>query len=834
MNTLRFLDEITHTYDYRGQAVHVHEVPARQAQFGDLSEPLHPDIAVGLSRMGIERLYVHQVAALEAARRREHVVIVTGTASGKTLCYSLPTLEQILDEPSATALYLFPTKALAQDQLRGLLRFAENVPHLALTAGTYDGDTPRDLRRTLRDKGNVILTNPDMLHGAILPHHTGWARFLERLRFIVIDEIHSYRGIFGSHLANVLRRLKRVCSHYGGKPQFICCSATIANPVELVERLTGEQVAVVDQDGSPRGKKYFILWNPPRLDTGGDRKSANSEAKELMVRLLQKRVQTIAFTRARVVAELLYRYVREDLQRLSPSLANAVRAYRGGYLPQDRREIERMLFSGELLGVTSTNALELGIDIGGLDACLIVGFPGSVAGTWQQAGRAGRGSSESVVFLIGHNSPIDQYLMNHPRYFFDQPSEHAVIDPNNPHIVLGHLRAAAFELPIRVREEREFGEFAPALIEILAEDRQLALMGSRWHWTGRGYPADDVNLRNIAENTYTIIDETEGTRVIGSTDESSAFFQLHPEAVYIHEGESYAVRELDLDQKVARVKRAELDYYTQAISDRRVLIVQPQVEKEWNGNQVGFGDVEVTFIVFMFKKIKFYTRDSIGFGKVQLPPSALETCGFWLSPSLDALRRVREAGRNPVEGLLGIGNVATDVLPLYALCDPADIGSAVDSSNTGIPTLFIFDRYPGGIGFAQRAYELVEPIFRGCLELIHECSCPDGCPSCVGAPLPPQAQLDPDTDVRGRIADREAALMLLHDMLGLEPYTPKPRSTGPLAWSQVAAATDPDDNPDESTGPSRPAAAPLPDQVELRIRKQLQRLGPRPGRPANR
>lgn len=813
MKVERILQELLSGRDYRGQAVAVRQLPAREATYSEPQGGILPDLRMALDEMGIEQLYTHQATAIDTIRAGKNAVIVTSTASGKTLCYNLPVLEALLEDPTSRALYIFPTKALAQDQLQGLLRWQSIVPGLPLKAGTYDGDTPRDLRRKLREEGNVILTNPDMLHGAILPHHPSWGHFFANLRFIVIDEIHTYRGIFGSNVANVLRRLARICRHYQASPQFVCCSATIRNPTGLASHLTGQEMTLVDNDGSPKGQKHFLLWNPPLLSDGLERRSANAEAKELMVRLVKQRIQTITFTRARVVAELIYRYVREELGRYGKNLANSVRAYRGGYLPEERRAIERQLFSGELLGVSCTNALELGIDIGSLDACLMVGFPGTMASVWQQAGRAGRQSDDSLVILIGHNNPIDQYLMQHPDYFFGQTPESAIIDPDNPYIVLGHLRAAAFELPIRVDEETDFGPLAPALLDTLGEDRQLVYRGDRWFWTGHGYPADDVNLRNMTENTYTIVDTTEGNSVIGSTDELSAFMQLHTEAVYIHEGDTYFVSELNLTQKVAYVHRAELDYYTQAITDRRVQVVDTEIEKDVADGKVRFGEVSVTYITYMFKKIKFYSQDSIGFGKVSLPPSTLETCAFWLSPSLETLARTRHWGRNPQEGLLGISNVITAVLPLYAMCDSMDIGSVVDSSNTGVPTVFVFDRFPGGIGYAGKGYELIGEILEACLELIQECSCSGGCPSCVGSPLPPYMALDPDSDIKGTIPDKEAALLILHDLLGKEPYIPQPLAS-PLAAGEVAA----------SSAVVRPASPPLPERVELRIRQQVQRF----------
>lgn len=822
MNVQRFLDRLRSDQGYQGQIVHVEVLPEREARWRQPESSLHPVIANALEKQGIATLYTHQADAVDAVRRGQHVVVVTGTASGKTLCYTIPILEEFLQDPDATALLMFPTKALAQDQLRGLLRFKEIDGSIPLVAGTYDGDTPQHTRRSLREKGNCVLTNPDMLHSGILPRHTSWARFFGNLRYIVLDELHVYRGIFGSHVANVLRRLMRIAAHYGASPTVIACSATIANPGEHASRLTGVPCTVVDDDGSPRGKKHFVFWNPPRIGETMERKGANSEARQIMVELMSQRVQTIAFTRARVVAELLYRYIREDLERRQPSLARSIRAYRGGYLPSERREIERQLFEGELLGIASTNALELGIDIGGLDAAILVGYPGSIASTWQQAGRAGRGKQEAVAFLVGNNTPLDQYLMQHPRYFFDQSPERAVIDPDNPHIVLAHLRAAIFELPLKVQDEKTFGEAAPALLDLLAEDGQIVLRGDRWFWMGRKqYPADDFSLRNSTDNTYTIVDTTTGkNEVIGSTDEISAFMQLHSEAVYLHQGEPYFVSELNLDERVAYVHRADLDYYTQAVTDQRIRIQETQVEKEWQGSRLGFGDVTVTFITFMYKKIRFYERDSIGFGKVDLPPVPLETCGMWLVPPVQALHAVRETGRSPAEGMLGLANVFGEVIGLFAMCDAQDVGTVVDSSNTGVPTLFLYDRYPGGVGFAAKGYELVEEILEACCDLIHTCECEDGCPSCVGSPIPPYVQGEVDGEAQGVVPDKEAALVILHALLGKEPYIPKlPPAYRRMMGGGFSQGATSDEPPVE-----RPPSEPLPERLELRLRRQLQRL----------
>ncbi|MBM3262623.1 MAG: DEAD/DEAH box helicase [candidate division Zixibacteria bacterium] len=816
MTLSRLLDDLLHSTYYGNQVAGVKSLPERKARFATPKRPVHPALFSILETLGIRELYTHQAMALDAVRAGNHVVIVTSTASGKTLCYNIPVLETLLETPGARALYLFPTKALAQDQLRGLLRYREAHPHLPLAAGTYDGDTPPTTRRKLRDEGQIILTNPDMLHSGILPNHTRWGGFFTSLKYIVIDEIHTYRGIFGSNVANVIRRLSRICAHYGASPRFICSSATIANPMELAEKLTGASLTLIgcEHDGSPKGPKSFVLWNPPFLDElMVERRSANSDAQHLMVELIRRRFPTIAFVRTRNGAELLYRYCQEGLQHVSPSLSRMIRAYRGGYLPEERREIERQLFEGELLGVTSTNALELGIDVGGLSACLMVGYPGTIASTWQQAGRAGRGKEESLAVLIAHNTPIDQYLMQNPDYFFGESPENAVIDPDNPYIVLGHLRCAVRELPVDWEDERGFGEYAPAVLDILQESGQVKMLNGRWYWSGTGYPAQ-ISLRNINDNTYTIVDTTADNQVIGSIDEIGAFTQTHTEAVYLHDAETYFVDKLDLTQKIAYVRKADVDYYTQAVTETNIRVDREENERMWNKTGLHFGDVTVTTTVIMFRKIKFGSRDSIGFGNLDLPPQELATNALWMVPSIDTLHLVKGFGRLPVEGMVGIANVIGEVIPLFSMCDVVDIGATVDSSNTGAPTLFVYDKYPGGLGFAQKVYDIVEQVVEGCWTLIRACPCADGCPSCVGSAVPIYVQHGADVEIKGRIPDKEAALVILHDWLGKEPYIPKPVTHARL--STAAPLPPPQPSPRE--------VKPLPEGVEWRIRQRVQTL----------
>ncbi len=817
-----FLEEITSSRGYTGQIVHVEEIPAREAVYGELARPLPGPLQEALSSLDIGQLYSHQAEAIESIRAGRHTAIVTGTASGKTLCYNLPVLERLLAKPEAKALYLFPTKALAQDQVRGLRRLADSHEALAdlVRCGTYDGDTPAATRRKLRREANVIMSNPDMLHQGILPYHSRWGSFFADLDFVVVDEIHSYRGIFGSNVANVLRRLNRICGHYGSSPTYVCCSATIANPAELAQRLIGMPVTLVDRDGSPRGPKRFVLWNPPFIDTGKmERRSSNEEGHRLLVSLLRKKVQSIAFARTRIVAELLYKYTSEALEKLSPSLAEAVRPYRAGYLPEERREIERQLFSGELLGVTSTNALELGIDVGSLDASLIVGYPGTIASTWQQAGRAGRGTDEALVVLIAYNDPLDQYLMLRPEHLFGRSPEHAVIDPGNPYLLAGHIRCAAFELPLREEDAECFGEQVVPILEILDDLGQVNRIDEAWYWSSTDYPAAQVALRTQSDDTYTIMDTSDENRVIGVVDSISAPETVYPGGVYLHEGDTHLVRDLDLEARAAYVERREVDYYTQAVLDSSIRSGERQAEKEYGGGRLCYGEATVTWRTTAFKKIKFYTQENIGYSRLDLPSQHLETVSCWFAPPQEALSLVSRHGLKPIEGLVGVRNVAVNMLPLLAMCDRLDVGGIVDSANFGTPTLFLYDRYPGGLGFSERGYKLFQSLMEECLSTIEKCACDEGCPSCVGLPVtqPPQ-QADPDLGRGYPVPDKEAALVLLHHLLGREPYVPRRRRR----QRRRAAPSEPP-KPDPTAAESLPESVSVSEQVARRLRQARRR-----------
>ena len=586
-----------------------------------------------------------------------------------------------------------------------------------------------------------------------------------------------------ANVSHVLGRLNRICAHYGVEPIYVCCSATIRNPRELAEKLTGGQIVTVENDGSPRGPKTFVLWNPPMFgDSAVERRSANGEAARILAEFVKGDHQAIAFVRARVVSEIVARYTQEILTLMSPSRAKLVHAYRGGYLPEERRRIERSLFDGELKGVVSTNALELGIDIGAMEGAILVGYPGTIASVWQQAGRAGRGASPSLVLLIPYDSPIDQYMARNPDYFFGRSPENAVIDPFNAHIVLSHVRAAAFELPVGREDWDLFGPYTGPILKLLEEDRQVRQQGDRFYWSGPNYPSADVGLRNISDDVYTIIDTgpkdrpDAGNHVIGTIDEAGAFQQLHTQAVYLHHGETYFVNELDTRKKIAWVEKEDTDYYTQSITEVKIKVENEELGKRWNASDVHWGDLSVTSVTYMFKKIKFGSRDSLGFGALDLPPQTLDTSGMWILPHPETYALVKKAGRVPREGLLGISNVIKEVIPVYAMCDTMDVGASVDSSAANAPGVFVHDRFPGGMGFSLKAYELLDEIMAACLELIDKCPCEHGCPSCVGSPLPPYSNLDPDTNMRGLIPDKEASRSILHHLLLREPYEPRART----------------------------------------------------------
>jgi DEAD/DEAH box helicase domain-containing protein len=622
-----------------------HTEPARSSQWAAIPSDLTPEAAGALHNTGIDRLYVHQAQAIQLAGKGRHFVVITGTASGKTLCYNIPVIDNLVRDPEARALYIFPTKALTQDQLTGLNRLLSNLDPQP-GAFVYDGDTPSSIRPRLRTSARVILTNPDMTHISILPHHTLWADFFRNLRYIVIDEIHIYRGIFGSHLANLVRRIKRVAAFYGAHPQFFMTSATIGNPRELAERLIEEPVEVIEQDGSPRGERHMLLYNPPIVYPElGIRRGASNEAIRLVGDLLAYQVQTILFARARRSVEIMLRNLRDE----HAGDSEQIRGYRSGYLARERRSIEQDLRSGQARAVVATSALELGIDIGGLDAAILVGYPGTIAATRQQAGRAGRRTDSALAILVASASPLDQFLMKHPEYIFERSPEQALIDPDNLLILLAHLRCAAFELPFRKGEG--FGKasqpFVDGLLSVLEESGTVHLSNGRYFWTADQYPASNISLRTASEAPVLLQAEQNDGRLamIGEVDDESARWMVHPNAIYLHDGQEYEVETLDLERHLAVMHPVNVDYYTEAIQNVTIEKIAVLKEGPVSGASKFYGEILVTAQVTGYRRLKWGTLEILGEGMLDLPPTTLRTTAYWIALSEATVDLLREEGR---------------------------------------------------------------------------------------------------------------------------------------------------------------------------------------------
>jgi DEAD/DEAH box helicase domain-containing protein len=728
----------------RFQAVHrepdspvraIHHQLAADGIYADMPK-IDARLRAALEKRGIERLYIHQAEAFDHVAAGRNVVIVTPTASGKTLCYNLPVLDLLLRDEGARAMYVFPTKALAEDQLHEFQAAVEEMGS-DIRAFTYDGDTPQDARKAIRQRANVVLTNPDMLHSGILPHHTKWARYFENLRYIVIDELHYYRGVYGSHFANLLRRLRRICEFYNSRPQFICCSATIANPRELAQGLTGESFELVERNGAPRGEKFFIFYNPPVVNRQlGIRRSYIAESRRVAMEFIERNLQTLVFANNRLATEVLVKYLKDACDR-GPVPSETVRGYRGGYLPRERREIERRLRDGETRAVVATNALELGIDIGSLDAVVMAGYPGTIASSWQRAGRAGRRQSTSAAVLVASSAPLDQYVVEHPDYFFGQSPEHAQINPDNLEILLAHLKCAAFELPIRDAEK--FGAHDTAEIcKFLEETGFLHHSAGAWHWTQDSYPADATSLRSVTSDNFVVIDITGEANVIAEVSFPTALTTLHEKAIYLHEARQYHVERFDYDERKAYVKSVDCDYYTDAIDYTQVKILREFDTESMAGASRVHGDVRVTRQIVGFKKIKFYTMENVGAGKLNMPEQEMHTTAFWLHFPAEFLARFAEF--TPTEkqaGIHGLGNALRTIAALLLMCDPRDLGVALSEQIAGEltafePNLYLYDNYPGGIGQSAPLFRLAPQLLKQTAGLLGACTCDAGCPSCVG------------------------------------------------------------------------------------------------------
>jgi DEAD/DEAH box helicase domain-containing protein len=768
-------------------------LPACEAQFGNDVSGVDEHLRAVLQARGIARLYTHQAVAIEHALNRRNVVITTPTASGKTLCYNAPVLSRVLQDPSTRALYLFPTKALAQDQLAELHSLSDQLSrriNLDIGVFTYDGDTPQDARRAIRGRAHIVLSNPDMVHSGILPHHPRWAKLFENLQFVVIDELHAYRGVFGSHLTNVIRRLHRICRHYGSNPTFICSSATIANPRELAEALVEQPFELVSESGAPRGEKWFLFVNPPVVNKQlGIRRSYLAEARRLAGEFVKRGLQVIVFAQSRLATEILTTYLKDDFEpsihsgsarsfdtrsvassdverratskgERVPGSRDQIRGYRGGYLPQRRREIEQGLREGSVRAVVSTNALELGIDIGALDACVMAGYPGTIAATWQRAGRAGRRSGRSAAVLVASSAPLDQFVVRNPSYFFDAAPEHALVNADNLHILVDHVKCAAFELPFTT-SERYGRHDIQQVLSVLEENGFVHLIDAEedgsgiWQWTNESYPADAVSLRSISSDNFVVIDTTEGSDVIGETSFTSGPSTLHEKAIYLVEGALYQVERLDFDGRKAYVRRIACDYYTDAITHAKVTVLETfasdldvRLKPDTPHGTASHGEVHVSSRVVGFKKIKFYTNENVGSGDLDLPEQQMHTTAYWLTVPAGVMAALPFTADDRRDGVVGLSFAMRQVAQLLLMCDRQDIGISIGSGNEGDspdlartgepltlsdePRIFVYDNYPGGIGFSEPLFTMDEELRRRTRDLIAGCHCRQGCPACVG------------------------------------------------------------------------------------------------------
>jgi DEAD/DEAH box helicase domain-containing protein len=755
-NLLKSLDALKEIGIKNDSITAIKHIPSQEGQYRTYPPEIHPTLVAALKAKGFAKLYTHQHRSYQLLQQKKNIVVVTPTASGKTLCYNLPVLDAILKEPSTRAIYLFPTKALSQDQRSELDETIKMLPE-EIRIFTYDGDTPQDARKAIRARGHIILTNPDMLHTGILPHHTKWIKLFENLKYVVIDELHNYRGIFGSHLANILRRLKRIAGFYGSSPLFVMCTATIANPLELAERMTEESVTLADKNGAPRGEKYFIFFNPPVVNRHlGIRRSYVNESRRVARIFLKNDLQTIMFAQSRLITEVLLTYLKEDFEK-SIQQEGQIRGYRGGYLPIKRREIEKKLREGKIIGVVSTNALELGIDIGSLDVAVLAGYPGSISSTWQRAGRAGRKTGKSAAVLVATSSPLDQFIVNYPDYFFSKNPEKALINPDNLSILVSHIECATFELPFLDGEK--FGTVDIAeILNFLEEENLIHHSKNKWFWTSDAYPADGVSLRSISSDNFVVVDVTKKPKAIADVDFSSALTTLHPKAVYICEGDQYFVDNLDYDQRKAYVKRTDVDYYTDAIDYTKIKILDMFKNKTLPACSLSHGEVHVATQVVGFKKIKFHTMENVGAGDLSLPQNEMHTTAYWLTIPSNVFHSIPFSPEERINGLFGLAYCMHHVAPLFMMCDIHDVGVSIGDNSTGksvpprdIPTaikkqeeqpdftdvdfepnIFIYDNFPGGIGLSPSLFDLERDLLNRCQKTISACPCQNGCPSCVG------------------------------------------------------------------------------------------------------
>jgi len=761
VDTASFIHHLTSQPGYSDQICHIEHIPPRSAVHGELDRPLTKPLEKCLDDNGFLPLYSHQAEAVNLALQGKNVMIATSSASGKTLCYNIPVLETMLTEKSCRALYLFPTKALAQDQLRNLRnQFCPDIIQPEYCA-TFDGDTPSNERAEIRKNARILISNPDMLHIGILPNHQSWSHFLRRLRYVVVDEAHMYRGVFGSHVALILRRLRRLCDLYGTRPQFICCSATIANPGEHAEKLVGLPFQVVDNDGSPRGGRDFVFWNPPFQDEKKtSRRSANTEASYLFTELVQQDIRTLTFARTRRLTELIYSYSRQKLAQIDHQLAERIKPYRAGYLAEERRRIEKDLFSGKLTGVVATSALEVGIDIGDLEATILSGYPGSISSTWQQAGRSGRARQKALSFLIGEDNPLDQYFMRHPEDFFQKNFEHALINPENPYIMQAHLACAAWEMPLSEKDETYFGPTLKWEATLMESQNLLRLRNGKWYYPpGIAYPAQSVNIRSTSGKNFAIVN-TATDSLLETIESAVAFYQVHPGAIYLHQGDTYLVTRLDLESRVAYVEPAEVNYYTRTTELSDLRIIKETRRRTCGPVTVCLGEVEVNSSVIGYRKKSQLTDEVIGEESLDLPPQIFNTISLWFDIPPAAVQKIARINLDFAGGIHAVEHASISILPLFALCDRNDIGgvSTPLHPDTGKAQVFIYDAHPGGIGIAEKGYELVIELWEKTFRAVAECPCQDGCPSCIQSPK---------CGNNNEPLDKKAAVIILEELLQL-------------------------------------------------------------------
>jgi len=771
MDVTAFLDELRSSPEYAGQIVHVHVEPPRQARWAPIPDGLSPGVHTFLAAQGINRLYGHQASAISCLLEGQDVLLTTGPASGKSLCYQIPLLEKLLATPGATALLLFPTKALARDQAeswnRGIADLPDEADRAGLLAQPFDGDSSSGERRRAFDTGRVLVTNPEMLHANMLPGHGRWERFFHGLSLVVLDEVHTYTGFFGANMANVLRRLERICQHHGGRPQYVCCSATVGNPRELAERLTSRALRLVDDDGSSAGSRTFVFWNPPRIKRRHwrGRRSANVEAHELMASLIRQRVATICFAKARTTAEMIYRYVREALQRESPGLADRVIPYRGGYSPPQRRDMERRLRQGELLGVSATRALELGIDIGMLEACIVVGYPGLLSAFYQQAGRAGRAQTDSICFLVGIDTPINQYIMEHPEFIFERPVERVVVDRDNPFVVLGHVRCASLELPVQDAQAEHFGYAASLALEVLEENEKVYHSHGAWYHSAPEPPASEVRLRGYGDESAVVMDADSG-EVIDRLDKFRALRIFYSGAIYFRHGDTYELVENDTDRNLITVRRVQVPYYTDPMTGTAVDHVDAILEQRPLGTgQACLGEVYAILDTPVYEKVEFYTLDRISQHPTHQPSIAYEAMSFWLIPPPTLVDEMIAHGLLPDSGMKGVLYCLTRILPLFLTSDANDFDWSLGSKNSSPHAMFWYEFYLHGIGNAEQCYERFEEMLHVALEHLLTCDCPDGCPNCTTRPITPYHVRNIELGEGGRPESRRAGIVVLNCVL---------------------------------------------------------------------